>query len=310
MNLLSLHGQPRNEVAEDGIQEKSVDGGEAKTAADSGQQYEGDKDSDGKPHGRGKLIKTGEYEYEGEFCHGKFHGKGTFKDLPGDFERDGTFEDGTFVEGSFTKGDQVEHGQFQQNSHGILTLHGHGVREIPGGTATHRLEGTFEDGLPVGMMLRKLPNGNEIRQEYYVDSEGRVKRKPFDPADQEFSGRGWYAAMDTGYEAGTLIALEDGQYVFRSDTGDESYTISPEDAAEISQAELDRHEKGGSDSDETGGSDEESESGETGGSDEESESEETGGSDEESESEEDSSDQDAMCKTDLEGLRYMNPVRV
>ena len=120
-----VHGQPRNEVAEDGIQEKPVDGGEAKTAADSGQQYEGDKDSDGKPHGRGKLIKTGEYEYEGEFCHGKFHGKGTFKDLPGDFERDGTFEDGTFVEGSFTKGDQVEHGQFQQNSHGILTLHGH-----------------------------------------------------------------------------------------------------------------------------------------------------------------------------------------
>ena len=119
-----VHGQPRNEVAEDGIQEKPVDGGEAKTAADSGQQYEGDKDSDGKPHGRGKLIKTGEYEYEGEFCHGKFHGKGTFKDLPGDFERDGTFEDGTFVEGSITRqgGDVVDRGQFQQNSHGILVL--------------------------------------------------------------------------------------------------------------------------------------------------------------------------------------------
>ena len=126
-----VHGQPRNEVAEGGSQEKSVHGGEASIAADSERQYEGDKDSDGKPHGQGKLIKAGEYEYEGEFCNGQFHGKGTFKDLRGDFERDGTFENGTFVEGSTTRqgGDQVDRGQFQTNRRGILTLHGQGVRE-------------------------------------------------------------------------------------------------------------------------------------------------------------------------------------
>ena len=84
---------------------------EANTGADSEQQYEGDKDSDGAPHGQGKLTEEGDYEYEGEFCHGEFHGKGTFKDLRGDgYVQEGTFESGTFVEGSFTKGDQVERG--------------------------------------------------------------------------------------------------------------------------------------------------------------------------------------------------------
>ena len=55
------------------------------------------------PHGKGKMTyKDGDdiiEQYEGEFQHGQYHGKGTLVD------RHGEVLEGTFKENKFVKGD-------------------------------------------------------------------------------------------------------------------------------------------------------------------------------------------------------------
>jgi hypothetical protein len=208
-------------------------GGEQLNAASPPRLYEGEKDAEGKRHGQGTLTGRDGAKYEGAWVHGEQHGKGTLTTSNGTTYT-GEFVDGKFHgQGELTIGDEKWTGEFVR---GVIVngthskpsrtytgefgagfkYHGEGVRETPGQSTvvtTVQLKGNWRNGFAVGLMHRTLPNGNTIKQCYFVDKVHN-KRKPFDPVLQDHNGKyAWYSGMH-----GKLTALEDGQYTFACQT--------------------------------------------------------------------------------------------
>ena len=146
--------------------------------------YEGEKDAEGKRHGHGTLTSPDGNKYEGEWVHGEQHSQGTLTTSHGTYEggwangkkhgqgelsyKDekwcGEFANNELVSGTHTKEGRTDTGEFGDER----KYHGHGVRETPG-MSTVRLEGNWDNGRALGVMDRTLPNGNTIKQGYYVN---------------------------------------------------------------------------------------------------------------------------------------------
>merc|ERR1712137_1380929 len=160
--------------------------------------YEGEKNSDGEPHGIGKMIFTNGDVYEGNFVNGLRHGYGVYVDYKGNR-----------YEGDFSNGKRTGYGKL--------------IFASP----KHIYEGNFKKGVPQGFGKTTFSNGDIYEGEH--DADERHGFGIFQGANcgsyrgayvrGKRDGIGYYISAKGGYYKGLFKnnAMHGfGKYVFNS----------------------------------------------------------------------------------------------
>ena len=119
-----------------------------------GDEYEGERDQEGRYHGDGTL-RRGNWRYKGQFLQGLHHGMGHLECSDPKLQYTGQWQHGRrHGKGRHVESSGVSYvGEWADNRR-----HGHGVTREPDGMTTH---GRFVEGKQVSMVV-KMPDGGTL----------------------------------------------------------------------------------------------------------------------------------------------------